>query len=134
MSTKLATALIQDVGAPRRGVMNSFQAGAAQTINQIIFYSTLRSLDKMTLILAKNYRDAPAVSTELVQFLSMNTSVEAVDRLVEQMREVQTNNTAMSRLVASVVKDSGTVGNSADKLKNEITELEKRLHKLETKK
>ena len=134
VSTKLATALIQDVGAPRRGVMNSFQAGAAQTINQIIFYSTLRSLDKMTLILAKNYRDAPAVSTELVKFLSMNTSVEAVDRLVEQMREVQTNNTTMTKLVASVVKDSGTVGNNADKLKAEITELKKRLHKLETKK
>ena len=55
VSTKLATALIQDVGAPRRGVMNSFQAGAAQSINQIIFYSTLRSLDEMSLILAKKY-------------------------------------------------------------------------------
>ena len=29
------------------------QAGAAQTINQIVFYSTLRYLDKMALILAK---------------------------------------------------------------------------------
>ena len=75
------------MGAPQRGVVNFFQAGAAQSINQIIFYSTLRSLDRMALILTKNYWDAPAVSTELVKFLSMNTSVEAVDKLVDQMRE-----------------------------------------------
>ena len=37
VSTKLATALIQDISTPRRGVINSFQAGAAQSINQIIF-------------------------------------------------------------------------------------------------
>ena len=118
VSTKLATALIHDVGAPRRGVMNSFQAGAAQSINQIIFYSTLRSLDKMTLILAKDYRDAPAVSTELVKFLSMNTSMEAVYKLVEQMREVLTNSTTMTKAVSSVSKDSGSIGNNVDKLKN----------------
>ena len=88
----------------------------------------------MALILAKNYRDAPAVSTELVKSLSMNTSVEAVDKLVEQMREVLTNNTTMTKAVSSVSKDSGTIGNNVDKLKNEISELKKRLLKVESKK
>ena len=134
VSTKLATALIQDVGTPRRGVMNSFKAGAAQSINQIIFYATLRSLDRMALILTKNYRDAPAVSTELVKFLSMNTSVEAVDRLVEQGKELNINMATMTKSVASVSKDCGTVGNNVDKLKNEISKLKKRLAKLESKK
>ena len=131
VSTKLATALIQDVGVPMRGVMNSFQAGAAQSINQVIFYATLRSLDRMALILSKSYRDAPAVSTELVKFLSMNTSVEAVDKLVDQSRDFQTTITTMTKTVASVSKDSGTIGNNVDKLKHEITELKKRLVKLE---
>ena len=63
--------------------MNTFEAGDAQQINQVIFYAVLRSLDKMTLVVGQNYKDAPAVSTELVKVLSMNTSVEAVDRLVE---------------------------------------------------
>ena len=131
VSTKLATALIQDVGTPRRGVMNSFQAGAAQSINQIIFYATLRSLDRMALILSKHYKDSLAVYTELVKFLPMNTSVEAVDRLADQGKEFQTTISTMSRSVASVVKDCGTVGNTVDKLKNEINDLKKRLAKVE---
>ena len=33
------------------------------------------------------YRDSPVVSTELVKFLSLNTAVDAVDRL-----EIQSDN------------------------------------------
>ena len=60
----------------------------------------------------------------------MNTSVEAVNKLVEQIREVLTNNTTMTKAVSSVSKDSGTIGNNVDKLKNEISELKKRLIKV----
>ena len=88
----------------------------------------------MTLVLTKNYNDAPAVSTELVKFLSMNTSVEAVDRLTDQSREFQTTVSTMPKSVASVVKDCGTVGNTVDKLKSEINQLITRLSKLEAKK
>ena len=91
ITTKLATALINDIGTPRRGAMNSFKAGDGQHINQTIFYAVVRSLDKMALIQSQNYKGAPAVSTELVKFLSMNTSVEAVDKLIEQGAEFKTN-------------------------------------------
>ena len=37
----------------------------------------------------------------------------------------------MSRSVATVVKDCGTVGNTVDKLKNEINDMKKRLAKVE---
>ncbi len=80
----------------------------------------------MSLIMSKHYRDAPAVSTELVKFLLMNTSVEAVNRLVDRGREFQITVSTMSKSVASVVKDCGTVGNTIDKLKSEIYELKKR--------
>ena len=50
ITTKLATALINDIGMPRRGAMNSFKAGDGQQINQTILYAVVRSLDKMTLI------------------------------------------------------------------------------------
>ena len=66
--TKLATAPIRDIALPRRGALNSFEAGQGQQINSAIFYAVLRSLNKMTLILAQNYKDAPVVSTELVTF------------------------------------------------------------------
>ena len=79
---KSATALIQDVGIPRHGVMNSFQVDVAQSINQIIFYATLRSLERMALILIK-ITEIPQQYLQNLWFLSMNTSVEAVDKLVD---------------------------------------------------
>ena len=134
ITTKLATSLIREIGIPRRGAMNAFEAGDAHQINQVIFYAVLRSLDKMAVVVGQNYKDAPAVSTELVKFLSMNTSVEAVDRLVEQATEWKTTFGDMSRKVQGAANTSTTVGNKCDQLKNEIAELKKRLVKLEQKK
>ena len=133
ITTKLATSLIKEIGIPRRGAMNAFEAGDAQQINQVIFYAVLRSLDRMTVIVGQNYKDAPAVSTELVKFLSMNTSVEAVDKLVEQSAEWKTAFGDMSREVRGAATTSSTVGNKCDQLKHEIAELKKRLVKLEQK-
>ena len=113
--------------------MNAFEAGDAQQINQVIFYAVLRSLDKMTEVVSQNYKDAPAVSTELVKFLSMNTSVEAVDRLVEQVAEMKGSYGDMSRKVQGASNTSTTVGNKIDKLKQEVAELNRRIVKLEQK-
>ena len=38
----------------------------------------------MVLILTQHDKDTPAVQTELVFFLSMNTSVETIDNYMEQ--------------------------------------------------
>ena len=113
--------------------MNAFEAGDAQQINQVIFYAVLRSLDKMTLVVGQNYKDAPAVSTELVKFLSMNTSVEAVDRLVEQSADLKSSYADMARKVAAASNTSTTVGNNCNKLKEEVADLKKRIVKLEQK-
>ena len=114
--------------------MNSFKAGDAQQVNGVIFYAVLRSLDRMALILAKNFKDAPAVSTELVKFLSMNTSVEAVNKLTEQTATFKTSLEEMQRKLNTVVKDCGTVGNKVDSGKNELTAVKARVFKLENKK
>ena len=73
------------------------------------------------------------MSTELVKSLSMNTSVEAVDKLVEQSAEWKTAFGDMSREVRGAATTSSTVGNKCDQLKHEIAELKKRLVKLEQK-
>ena len=71
--------LILEVNKPREGALNSFEAGNGISISKVIFYSVLKLLDTMSEISALDYRDSPVVSTELVKFLSLNTSVEAVD-------------------------------------------------------
>ncbi len=88
----------------------------------------------MTLILGQNYKDSPVVSTELVKFLSMNTSVEAVDKLVEQTATFQLSFVEMKNKLNTVVKDCGTVGIKVDQVKNEVTAVKARVLKLENKK
>ena len=134
ITTKLATALITEVALPRRGALNSFEAGEGQQINGAIFYAVLRSLDKMIEIVGQNYKDSPVVSTELVKFLSMNTSVEAVDKLTEQGAILKTSIEEMQRKLNSVTKDCGTVGNKAESTKSELTSVKARVLKLENKK
>ena len=77
------------------------------------------------------YKDAPAVSMELVKFLSMNTSVEAVDSLVAQTAGFKSTINELTKSLAQVRKEAGTVGNKNDKLSSEVSDLKKRLSKLE---
>ena len=77
----------------------------------------------MTVVVGQNYKDAPALSTELVKFLSMNTSVEAVDRLVEQSSELKTSYGDMARNIQGASITSTTVRNKCDKLKEEVVDL-----------
>ena len=88
VTTKLAMALILEVGKSREGALNSFEAGDAKTMAKLIFYLVLKSLDVMGDIQAVDYRDSPVVSTELVKFLSINTAVDSVDRLEETAEQL----------------------------------------------
>ena len=88
----------------------------------------------MALTLAKNYKDALAVLMELVKFMSMNTSVEAVDRLIEQGHEFKSTMTALIKSVTGVSKEITTCMNKLDCFPNEVSEFKKRIRKVENKK
>ena len=61
----------------------------------------------------------------------MNTSVEAVDSLVEQTAGFKSTINELTKSLAQVRKEAGTVGNKNDKLSSEVNDLKKRLSKLE---
>ena len=85
----------------------------------------------MALILSQHYKDAPAVSAELVKFLSMNTSVEAVENLVKQTAGFKATINELTKSLAQVRNEAGTVGKKNDKLSSEVNDLKKILLKLE---
>ena len=98
---------------------------------KVVFYSVLKSLDAMSDIQAVDYRDSPVVSTELVKFLSLNTAVDAVDRLevqsdnsVEEIKQISSDMKQASKIVS-------TVGNKGDELKKAVDAIRKRVDKLE---
>ena len=80
-TTKLATALINEVSKPREGALNSFEAGDGISMSKVIFFSVLKSFDMMSEIAAVKYPGSLVISTELGKFMFLNTSVKAVDKL-----------------------------------------------------
>ena len=133
ITTKLAVALMVDIATPRQGVSNSFEAGKPKQIASVIFYSVLRSLDKMIAIKKLDYKNAPAVNTELVKFLSLNTSFEAVDKLVISDKLLNSDIMELKKGMAVQTKALSTVGNKLDTLMTTVADLKKRIIKLESK-
>ena len=133
MTTKLAMALITEVAKPREGALNSFEAGDCDSIDKVVFYSVLKALDVMSNIAEADFRDHPVVSTELVKFLSLNTSVEAVDKLQTQSREARETIKELVKESAGSKKTLQTVANKTDEVKKVMEALKKRVEKLEKK-
>ena len=98
---------------------------------KVIFHSVLKSLDVMSEIAAVDYRDSPVVSTELVKFLSLNTSVEAVDKLETLTGVLLDNVKDITKDLGSNTKSLVTVGNKQDELRKVVEGLRQRIVKLE---
>ena len=95
-----------------------------------MFYNTLESLSVMQDILDKNFEDHPAVSHQLVKFLSLNTVVKAVDLLIKRMSFAKSKLNQVEVDLKSV-QHLSTVGNKCDTLLGQIKDILKRLTKLE---
>ena len=117
---------------PRESTFDQLQSdGDSSNFNaRVVFYNTLRSLDVMSEISSVNFADHPAVSTELVKFLSLNTAIEAVDQLVSKTSTLETSVCQMQKDVGGAVRTITTVGNKHDTLSTQVKELTKRVNKL----
>ena len=133
VTTKLASALIKEVNKPREGALNSFEAGNALSMSKVVFYSVLQSLDVMTDIAAVDYCDSPIVSTELVKFLSLNTAIDAVDKLEEKSADYAINIKQLNKDSNTTKTAVNSVGNRTDELKKVVENINKRVEKLERK-
>ena len=88
----------------------------------------------MSDIAALDYTDSPVVSTELVKFLSQNTAVESVDKLVVTSAQLTTNVRDLATEMVGAKKSINSVGNLSDELKKGMENVRRRLNKLESKK
>ena len=64
--------------------LNYFEVVDSISMTKVILFAGLNSVDTMNEISALSYRDSSVLSTDLVKFLSLNTSVEAVYELETQ--------------------------------------------------
>ena len=132
ITTKLATALIMEVSKPRESTFDQLQSYSdSSSFNaQVVFYNTLQALDVMSEISSVNFADHPAVSTELVKFLSLNTAIDAVSQLVSKTGTMEAALGVVQKEVGGATRTITTVGNKHDILNSHVKELIKRVNKL----
>jgi hypothetical protein len=131
VTTRLAKRILDEVGAQRYGVQNAFQVGDSRQICQQILWAVLKSHDVMQEYKRLNFKNHPSIATELVKFLAINTSFEAIEKLTTQVACHQTEISQYKRDIAAATKAVSSASNKADEAKKLYDQLQKRVSKLE---
>jgi hypothetical protein len=119
------------VGTPRYGVQGAFQVGNSTQICQQIFWSVLKSHDIMASYKRLNFKNHPSIATELVKFLAINTSFEAIDKLTCKTTLLELDIADLKKKLNEAIKTSSSAANKADDTKCQSDDLIKRIKKLE---
>jgi hypothetical protein len=133
VTTRLAKVILDEVGTPRYGVQGTFEVGNSTQICQQIFWAVLKSHDVMAAYKRLNFKNHPSIATELVKFLAINTSFEAIDRLTAKAATMELETSEAKKRVLEAIKTSASAANKADELKLKLDSVLKRLQTLEGK-
>lgn len=131
VTTRLAKRILDDVGTQRYGVQNAFHVGDSWQICQHIVWAVLKSHDTMTQYKRLNFKNHPSISTELVKFLAINTSFEAIEKLTAKVCVLECEAAETKKLLGAATKASSSAANKADEVKKLSDSLIKRITKLE---
>jgi hypothetical protein len=133
VTTRLAKRILDEVGTPSYGVQSAFQVGNSTQICQQIFWAVLRSHDVTASYKRLNFKNHPSIATELVKFLAINTSFEAIYRVTFKAAYLELEVLDYKKQIAAAVKSAASAANKADKAKKANDLITKRLTKLEDK-
>jgi hypothetical protein len=133
VTTRLAKVILDEVGTPRNGVQGSFQVGNLNQICQKIFWAVLKSHDVMASYKRLNFKNHRSIATELVKFLAINTSFEAIDRVAAKAAFLEIEVSDGKKQIAAANKAAASASNKADECKLKLDSFSKRLQTLEGK-
>jgi hypothetical protein len=133
VTTRLAKRVLDEVGTTRQSAQGGFEAGNAVKICQNIVWAVLKAHDVMAEYKRLAFKNHPSVATELVKFLAINTSFEAIEKLVAKVGVLEADASEMKKQVSAAVKASASAANKADEVRKQSDSLIKRIAKLEQK-
>ena len=133
VTTRLAKRVLDEVGTVRQSAQGGFEAGNAVKICQNIVWAVLKAHDVMAEYKRLSFKNHPSVATELVKFLAINTSFEAIEKLVSQTKVLETEMSDMKKQVATAVKSAASSANKADEARKQSDILFKKVAALEKK-
>jgi hypothetical protein len=77
-----------------------------------------------------SFKNHPLVATELVKFLAINTSFEAIEKLVVQTKCLECEVCELKKHVAAAVKPAASTANKSDEVRKQGEVLSKRIAQL----
>jgi hypothetical protein len=133
VTTRLAKRMLDDIASARQSVQGSFIAGDPIQVCQKVVWGVLKAHDVMADFKKHGFKHHPAIASELVKFLAVNTSFEIIERLESKVITMEKDIAELKKAAAGAVKAAGTAGNTADSFKPAITKIDARVAKLEKK-
>jgi hypothetical protein len=61
-----------------------------------------------------NFKNHPSIATELVKFLAINTSFEAIERVTDKVASLELEILDYKKQIAAAVKSAASAANKAD--------------------
>jgi hypothetical protein len=80
-----------------------------------------------------NFKNHPSIATELVKFLAINTSFEAIDKVTAKATSLEIDVLEGKKQLAAANKAAASASNKADECKTKLDSFAKRLQTLEGK-
>jgi uncharacterized coiled-coil DUF342 family protein len=81
-----------------------------------------------------NFKNHPSIATELVKFLAINTSFEAIDKVTTKANWLELEVLEFKKLLAAANKAASSASNKADELAKVVATLAKRVGVVENRK
>jgi hypothetical protein len=85
VTTRLAKRMLDDIASARQSVHGSFIAGDPTQVCQKVIWGVLKAHDVMADFKKHGYKHHPAIASELVKFLAVNTSFELLEKMTAKV-------------------------------------------------
>ena len=126
--------MLDDIASARQSVHGPFIAGDPTQVCQKVIWGVLKAHDVMADFKKHGYKHHPAIASELVKFLAVNTSFELLEKMSGKVTVMEAEISELKKAAAGALKALNTASNNADVFKKLGKTLTKRVTPLENKK
>jgi hypothetical protein len=125
--------IFEDISLVRAGVSSSFVMGDNMSNATTVLWATFKTHDVMANYSTHKFMNHPSISSEYVKFLAQNSALEAVVKLTDGFKKLESDAKESASKLTLAIKRSDTASSKIDTFGTKLAAIEKRLLKMEQK-
>jgi hypothetical protein len=133
LTTRLVMRIFEDISLVRAGVSSSFVMGDNMSNATTVLWATFKTHDVMENYSTHKFMNHPSISSEYVKFLAQNSALEAVVKLTDGFKKLESDAKESASKLTLAIKRSDTASSKIDTFGTKLAAIEKRLLKMEQK-